>query len=143
MTMSIDRYAVMGNPIKHSKSPQIHKAFADQTDQRMTYTSMLVPEAEFEDSVRHFFADGGKGLNITVPFKLRAFELADELTERAQRAKAVSAMFPNISTWMQKRARPYSCVRQSWKMCLIRCTWNRIWSWNFIHANFRFYFKSF
>ena len=93
MTMSIDRYAVMGNPIKHSKSPQIHKAFADQTDQRMTYTSMLVPEAEFEDSVRHFFADGGKGLNITVPFKLRAFELADELTERAQRAKAVNTLW--------------------------------------------------
>lgn len=91
--MSIDRYAVMGNPIKHSKSPQIHKAFADQTDQRMTYTSMLVPEAEFEDSVRHFFADGGKGLNITVPFKLRAFDLADELTERAQRAKAVNTLW--------------------------------------------------
>ena len=93
MTMSIDRYAVMGNPIKHSKSPQIHKAFADQTDQHMTYTSMLVAEPEFEDSVRHFFADGGKGLNITVPFKLRAFDLADELTERAQRAKAVNTLW--------------------------------------------------
>nr|WP_290579039.1 shikimate dehydrogenase [Ketobacter sp.] len=91
--MSIDRYAVMGNPIKHSKSPLIHKAFADQTDQHMTYTSMLVAEPEFEDSVRRFFADGGKGLNITVPFKLRAFELADELTERAQRAKAVNTLW--------------------------------------------------
>lgn len=90
--MSIDRYAVMGNPIKHSKSPQIHKAFAEQTDQRMTYTSMLVPEDEFENAVRKFFAEGGKGLNITVPFKLRAYELADELTERAQRAKAVNTL---------------------------------------------------
>ncbi|AUM12985.1 shikimate dehydrogenase [Ketobacter alkanivorans] len=90
--MSIDRYAVMGNPIKHSKSPQIHKAFAEQTDQHMTYTSMLVPEDSFEDAVRKFFAEGGKGLNITVPFKIRAYELSDELTERAQRAKAVNTL---------------------------------------------------
>ena len=93
--MSIDRYAVMGNPIKHSKSPQIHKAFAEQADQHMTYTSMLVPEAQFEESVRRFFAEGGKGLNITVPFKLRAFDLADELTERALRAKAVNTLWQN------------------------------------------------
>lgn len=90
--MSIDRYAVMGNPIKHSRSPQIHKAFAEQTDQHMTYTSMLVPEDSFEDAVRKFFAEEGKGLNITVPFKLRAYELADELTERAKRAKAVNTL---------------------------------------------------
>ena len=91
--MTIDRYAVMGNPIKHSKSPQIHKAFADQTDQRMTYTSMLVPADDFETTVRQFFAEEGQGLNITLPFKLRAFDLADELTERARRAKAVNTLW--------------------------------------------------
>jgi shikimate dehydrogenase len=92
--MSIDRYAVMGNPIKHSKSPQIHKAFADQTDQRMTYTSILAPEDGFAEAVRQFFSEqeGGKGLNITVPFKQQAYQLADALSERAQRAKAVNTL---------------------------------------------------
>jgi shikimate dehydrogenase len=91
--MSIDRYGVMGNPIKHSKSPQIHKAFAEQTDQHMSYTAMLVPEDSFEEAVRQFFGEGGRGLNITVPFKLRAFELANELTERARRAGAVNTLW--------------------------------------------------
>jgi len=95
--MTIDRYGVMGNPIKHSKSPQIHKAFADQTDERLSYTAMLVPEDQFAQAVQRFFAEGGKGLNITVPFKQQAFALADELTERARRAGAVNTLWQSSS----------------------------------------------
>lgn len=90
--MSIDRYGVMGNPIKHSKSPQIHKAFADQTDQEMTYTSMLVPEDGFAKTVSEFFQKDGKGLNVTVPFKQEAFAWLSECSERAKQAKAVNTI---------------------------------------------------
>lgn len=90
--MSIDRYAVMGNPVKHSRSPQIHKAFAEQTDQAMTYTALLVPEGGFRAAVDKFRADGGKGLNITVPFKLEAFDRVDKRSERAERAGAVNTI---------------------------------------------------
>ena len=90
--MSIDRYAVMGNPIKHSKSPQIHKTFALQTDQDMTYTSILVPEDGFREAVDNFRDEGGKGLNITVPFKLEAFDLVNKRSERAERAGAVNTI---------------------------------------------------
>ena len=88
----IDRYAVFGNPISHSRSPQIHAAFAKQCDQRLTYEACLVAEDQFDDTVRDFFATGGKGLNITVPFKQAAYALADQLSERAQRAGAVNTL---------------------------------------------------
>lgn len=83
---------MMGNPIKHSKSPLIHKEFAHLSDQDLTYSAMLVPEDGFTDAVTAFFADGGKGLNVTVPFKQEAYELADELSDRAQRAGAVNTL---------------------------------------------------
>ena len=87
-----DRYAVFGNPIKHSKSPQIHAAFAAQCAQKIQYRAVRVEEGEFATATARFFADGGRGLNITLPFKRAAFEFADELSPRAQQAGAVNTL---------------------------------------------------
>lgn len=87
-----DLYAVFGNPIQHSKSPAIHRQFADQTAQDMSYSKQLVAEDAFVATVREFFAGAGKGLNITVPFKLEAYRIADQLTARAERAGAVNTL---------------------------------------------------
>lgn len=86
------RYAVFGNPIKHSKSPQIHALFAEQTQQDMSYRAQLVDENRFAEAAKEFFAGGGKGLNVTVPFKLDAFSFADQLSDRARRAGAVNTL---------------------------------------------------
>lgn len=87
----MDRYAVFGNPIGHSKSPQIHRLFAQQTGQAFSYEPLLAPLEDFAGAARAFFADG-KGANVTVPFKEDAFRLADELTPRARRAGAVNTL---------------------------------------------------
>lgn len=87
-----DLYAVFGNPINHSKSPVIHRQFAEQTGQDMHYNKQLVNEGEFELAAQEFFAQGGKGLNITVPFKLNAFAFAQKRTARAERAGAVNTL---------------------------------------------------
>lgn len=89
---SLDRYAVFGNPIKHSRSPQIHAAFAEQTGQRLTYRAQLIELDHFAEIAREFFAGGGKGCNVTVPFKLDAYAFADELSGRARRAGAVNTL---------------------------------------------------
>ncbi len=87
-----DQYAVFGNPIKHSRSPQIHSAFAEQTGQDINYVSTLFETDQFQSAASNFFNNGGKGLNITVPFKQDAFSFADELSERARRAGAVNTL---------------------------------------------------
>ena len=88
------RYAVFGNPIKHSKSPAIHAQFAEQLGEAISYRAVAVQEAQFEEQVRSFFHNGGCGLNITVPFKERAFSLADSVSEAAQRAEAANCLMP-------------------------------------------------
>ncbi len=86
------RYAVMGNPVAHSKSPAIHKLFAHQFSHNIEYIALWVDTDGFVDAVQQFRAEGGKGFNITVPFKLEAFELADNLSDRAKLAGAVNTI---------------------------------------------------
>ena len=88
-----DVYAVAGNPIAHSKSPMIHQQFAEQAGQAIHY-GRLQPELDgFAKAAKSFFAAGGKGMNVTVPFKLDAQAFADQLTERAQLAGAVNTLW--------------------------------------------------
>ena len=88
----MDHYAVVGNPIAHSKSPWIHAAFARQTGQALVYEALLAPLDDFAGTVVRFGAEGGRGLNVTVPFKLEAFALADRRTPRAEAAGAVNTL---------------------------------------------------
>ena len=88
----MDRYGVFGNPIAHSKSPLIHRLFAEQTGQALTYEPLLAPLDDFPGFARAFFAGGGMGANVTVPFKEQAFQLADQLSQRARRAGAVNTL---------------------------------------------------
>ncbi|HVS56619.1 MAG TPA: shikimate dehydrogenase, partial [Casimicrobiaceae bacterium] len=88
----MDRYAVIGNPVAHSKSPLIHEAFARATGQRMSYERLLAPLDGFVATVERFVAEGGRGLNVTVPFKLEAFALGREKTSRAAEAQACNTL---------------------------------------------------
>jgi len=90
--MSIDRYAVIGEHIGYSRSPQIHALFAQQTAQAMSYGLIDVAPSALAAAVRDFLAGGGRGLNVTVPHKLAAMSLADALTPRAQRAGALNTL---------------------------------------------------
>ncbi|WNB76463.1 shikimate dehydrogenase [Methylomonas koyamae] len=87
-----DRYAVFGHPIGHSKSPRIHKLFAEQTGQNLVYTAQEVPADTFKAAADAFFAAGGKGLNCTVPLKELAWNYANSLSEAAAAAKAVNTL---------------------------------------------------
>ena len=88
----METYAVFGNPIAHSKSPAIHQLFARQLGITHPYGRVLAPLDDFVSSLNQFFAEGGKGANVTVPFKEEAFARADELTERAALAGAVNTL---------------------------------------------------
>jgi shikimate dehydrogenase len=88
----IDRYAVIGNPIAHSKSPLIHSMFAAQTGQNINYEAILAPLDGFAATVERLRKEGYKGCNVTVPFKFEAFKIATQLTERAQAAQAVNTL---------------------------------------------------
>ena len=95
MSDNIDRYAVFGNPIEHSKSPFIHARFAEQSGQQLIYTAKLVEAGDFINAVARFAENNGKGLNITVPFKQDAWQLATQRSERAERAGAVNTLVIN------------------------------------------------
>ena len=88
----MDHYAVIGHPIAHSRSPFIHAAFARQTGETLDYQARLAPLDGFVASVAEFWQAGGRGLNVTVPFKLEAHALADTLTARAAAAGAVNTL---------------------------------------------------
>ncbi|ADQ85578.1 shikimate dehydrogenase [Methylovorus sp. MP688] len=88
----MDRYAVIGNPVEHSKSPLIHHMFAEQTSQQLEYGRVLAPLDAFVETVQAMRAQGYKGANVTVPFKLQAYALATQLTERAHDAGAVNTL---------------------------------------------------
>lgn len=85
-------FGVIGNPIRHSRSPLIHRAFAEQTGIDLEYAAILAPLDAFTETVASFHRAGGRGLNVTVPFKREAFELCSTLSERAQRAGAVNTL---------------------------------------------------
>ncbi|WP_326518939.1 shikimate dehydrogenase [Acinetobacter sp. CAAS 2-6] len=89
------QFAVIGNPIEQSRSPELHHAFAEKMGVDLNYSKRLAALDGFEASVREFFAAGGVGMNVTVPFKEQAFALCDQLSERAKIAKAVNTL------WMQ------------------------------------------
>ncbi|MBE0364513.1 shikimate dehydrogenase [Pseudoalteromonas ulvae UL12] len=88
----MDKYAVFGNPIKHSKSPAIHHKFAELLNEPVHYEAILAPLDGFSAAVNDFFVSGGLGANVTMPFKEQAFELCDQLSDRAQSAGAVNTL---------------------------------------------------
>ncbi|TXH68788.1 MAG: shikimate dehydrogenase [Thiothrix sp.] len=92
MPLQLDRYAVIGNPITHSKSPLIHQLFAEQTQQSLTYQAVLVPLGEFEAQVGELFAQGLRGCNVTIPFKQNAWAFAQERSPYAQIAGALNTL---------------------------------------------------
>jgi len=88
----MDVYGVVGNPINHSKSPKIHLLFGKQVDHDIYYQKIPATDENFVATIERFFTEGGKGLNITVPFKEQAFQLADSLSNNAQSCGSVNTL---------------------------------------------------
>ncbi len=93
-----DHYSVIGNPISHSRSPQIHQQFAEQADQNLIYQAIESPLDQFTNVIKRFRDAGGLGLNVTVPFKQEAWELSTHRSEIAERAGAVNTLFFKTSS---------------------------------------------
>jgi shikimate dehydrogenase len=89
----LNRFAVIGNPVSHSQSPSIHQAFAEQYGIKLSYEKLLSEREEFQDHVLQFFAEGGRGLNITTPFKADAAALADRCTKMADISQSVNTLY--------------------------------------------------
>ena len=90
-----EHYAVFGNPVAHSRSPEIHQHFARQFSRNIEYKKILAEEEDFALRLRAFFSEGGKGCNVTVPFKALCCNLCDVLTPAADRARAVNTVYVN------------------------------------------------
>jgi shikimate dehydrogenase len=99
MDRQVDRYAVIGNPIEHSRSPVIHAAFAATTGQAIVYERVLAPLDGFETKLRAFAAGGAKGCNVTVPFKFSAYRLCPQASERARLAEAANTLRFDAEGW--------------------------------------------
>ncbi len=106
-----DRYAVLGNPVAHSRSPDIHAAFARQTGQDLEYGRVLCPLHGFEAAVREFAAGGGRGCNVTVPFKFEAPRLAARCSDRARLAGAANTLRFDAAGWFADNTDGIGLVR--------------------------------
>jgi shikimate dehydrogenase len=97
-----DQYAVIGHPIAHSQSPLIHRLFAEASGQKVAYTAIAAPLAGFAETVQAFRDGGGRGVNVTLPFKLQAFDIATDPMERARMAGAANALkFEGDRIWAE------------------------------------------
>lgn len=106
-----DRYAVIGNPIAHSRSPFIHARFAAQTGQDLVYDRLLAPLDGFEAAVQAFVRSGGRGLNVTVPFKEQAFALAGRRSARVEAAGAANTLSFDSNGWAAENTDGIGLVR--------------------------------
>jgi shikimate dehydrogenase len=97
--MPMDRYVVAGNPVEHSQSPFIHSLFAQATGEAIAYERLWCPMDGFADSVRRFAASGGRGCNVTVPFKFEAIRLAARRSARAELAQAANCLRFDADGW--------------------------------------------
>jgi shikimate dehydrogenase len=109
--MTADRYAVVGNPVAHSRSPAIHAAFARQTGEAVDYGRILCPLDGFEAAVRGFAASGGRGCNVTVPFKFEAPRLAAQCSPRALLAAAANTLRFDTGGWFADNTDGIGLVR--------------------------------
>ncbi len=108
---TVDRYAVLGHPVAHSRSPAIHAAFAAQTGQLLDYGRLECPLNGFADSVRRFAAGGARGCNVTVPFKFEALALAAQASDRAQLAGAANTLRFDADGWFADNTDGVGLVR--------------------------------